>query len=92
MRGYIYSITCNDTNINDEYIGSTINFTRRMKEHKRLSKYKNRKVYNFIRNHGGWKNWTCDIIDIDDYSNIKELQEKELKVIGILNPVLNIRI
>ena len=89
MRGIIYSITCKLPGINHEYIGSTINFSRRMKEHKRCSKYKNRKIYNIIRKEGGWKKWECTIIDIDNYKTDSELREKEYRLINVFKPDMN---
>ena len=67
MRGWIYWITCKDKHIKDDYIGSTNNLHRRLMEHKRLSRFKNRKIYNCIRENGGWDNWDINIIDIDIY-------------------------
>ena len=56
----IYKLCCKDPNITDIYIGHTTNFIQRKKHHKILTNNLNcnRYVYNFIRNHGGWDNWT----------------------------------
>lgn len=90
MRGYIYSISCKIKDKDYEYIGSTLNFSRRMKEHKRLSKNKDRKIYNIIRKCGGWSFFECDIIDIENYKSVKELRKKELAIIKILAPNMNV--
>ena len=57
----IYKITCNDVNINDVYVGHTINFVQRKHAHKqncineKSPNYKC-KLYEAIRNNGGWSN------------------------------------
>ena len=52
------------------YIGSTTNFTKRKSEHKSDSMNKigvkyNQKIYQFIRDNGGWDNW--NMIEIEKY-------------------------
>lgn len=62
----IYEIKCNDENIKDVYIGSTIDFLKRKSVHKCKSKnltFQN-KLYKFIRNNGGWENFDMRPIEI----------------------------
>ena len=59
----IYKIVCNDLNITDCYVGHTTEFTKRKWSHKGdcnndKSKSYNSLIYTFIRNNGGWNNWT----------------------------------
>ena len=59
-KGIVYKLCCKDVNITDIYIGSTTNFTRRKWGHKTAcnnekDKSYNFKVYQFIRNHGGFQ-------------------------------------
>jgi hypothetical protein len=56
-----YKIKCIDKSIRECYIGKTTNFANRMANHKCLSKTQDLKVYNFIREHGGWENWVITI-------------------------------
>ena len=58
----IYKISCLDEDITFIYIGSTINYTRRKSGHKSKCNNENNKEYNYklyqtIRNNGGWINW-----------------------------------
>ena len=47
MKQYIiYKIVCNDLNITDCYVGSSINFKRRKGEHKSSCNNPNSKIYN----------------------------------------------
>ena len=46
------------------YVGSTIHFEKRKKQHQRDSKKSNTKLYQFIRLNGGWNNAIMDIIEI----------------------------
>ena len=65
----IYKITCKDPNVTDIYVGYTTNFIQRKHSHKqsctniKSTNYKC-KLYEVIRNNGGWNNWQMEIINI----------------------------
>jgi hypothetical protein len=66
----IYKIVCNDLEIKDYYVGHTTDFTRRKSCHKcaccnENSRDYNFKVYQMIREYGGWNNWT--MIEIEKF-------------------------
>ena len=91
---FIYKICCMDLTIQDIYIGSTINFRSRKRQHKECcnnekSSHYNMKIYNFIRENGGWDNW--NMIQIKELScNSKlELHAEERKTYEELKPTLN---
>lgn len=93
----IYKICCKDTSINDIYIGSTCNFTRRKANHKFSCNNETRKEYNynvyqFIREHGGWENW--DMIMIHEASVENKLQKGKLEreFVDEMKPTLNINL
>jgi hypothetical protein len=90
----IYKIVCNDLNITDIYVGSTTDFIRRKNEHKRCcnnekSKKYNLKVYQIIRQNGGWDNFT--MIEIEKYNcnDSNEAHAKERYHYELLNSSLN---
>jgi hypothetical protein len=87
----IYKIFCKDININDVYVGHTTNFIQRKYSHKLAcnSKTNNLKMYNIIRENGGWDNW--DMIEIAKYNckNHTEARIKENKHFEQLNCSLN---
>ena len=66
----IYKIVCNNLDITDCYVGSTTDFKTRKAGHKsncnneKANSY-NFKVYQFIRENGGWSNWS--MIEIEKY-------------------------
>ena len=64
----IYKIVCNDLNIKDIYVGHTTDFTRRLSRHKSTCNKNdnNFKIYQTIRNNGGWDNWS--MLEIEKYS------------------------
>ena len=75
----IYKIFCKDPTITDVYVGHTTNFQNRLLQHKTIcNKVLNNtlKVYEFIREHGGWDNW--DMVEIAKY-NCKDRSEATLK-------------
>jgi len=72
----IYRIVCKDPTIKECYVGSTTDFTRRKSNHKifynnPIFKDYNMKVYQFIRNNGGWNNF--DMIEIEKYNAVDKL-------------------
>ena len=94
MIGSVYKIICKDETINEIYVGSSVNFKGRLADHKynchnvKHNKY-NLKVYQFIRENGGWDNWNMiKIIDID-CEDEKELKYYEQLYISSLKPTLN---
>ena len=94
MIGSVYKIVSKDENINEIYVGSSVNFKSRLQSHKcdcynvKRNNY-NSKVYQFIREHGGWDNWNMiKIIDID-CEDKSELRYYEQLYISSLKPKLN---
>ena len=87
----IYKIYCKDKNITDVYIGHTTNFTQRKYFHKLACNNKNNKckIYNTIRNNGGWDNW--DMIEIAKYNckNSTEARIKEQEHYDLFESTLN---
>ena len=91
----IYKIFCKDSNITDTYIGHTTNFNKRKNQHKHCcynenKKSYNLKVYQYIRNNGGWNNF--EMVMIEEYScNSKlEAEKRERYFIEELKATLNI--
>jgi ribosomal protein S27AE len=68
-KACIYQICCKDLSIKDVYVGSTTNLIERRRTHKvcchnERTNYHNIPVYRFIRDHGGFDNWT--VIKVED--------------------------
>ena len=90
----IYKIVCKNINITDCYVGHTTNLDSRIKQHKQSccsAKSKNRhlKVYQFIRDNGGWYNWdVIKVIDIDCMDRY-DAMKVEREYFEILQPTLN---
>jgi hypothetical protein len=90
----IYKIICKDSNITDIYIGSTINFKRRKIEHKyscnnENDKRYNLKVYQYIRENGGWDNFEMVIIEKYPCNDIYKAIEREGYFVKELKASLN---
>jgi hypothetical protein len=89
-----YRIVCNDLNIKDCYIGHTTNFIKRKQQHKQHCnnenlKDSNFKVYKFIRENGGWNNWSMIMIEQISCENFNEASKLERKFLEEFNGTLN---
>ncbi len=65
---FIYKLCCNDPTVTDIYVGHTTNLTKRKSHHKSTVNKDTHKEYNyyksvFIRDHGGWINWSMIVIE-----------------------------
>ncbi len=93
-KGLVYKLCCKDPEITDEYVGSTTSLRHRKGQHKQSTekegnaKY-HRKVYQFIRDNGGWNNW--DMIMLEEYpcENKLQLEKRERYYIEQLRTTLN---
>jgi hypothetical protein len=93
-RTIIYKIVCNDVNVKDLYVGHTTNFVKRKCQHKsncnnvNTIKY-NLYVYQFIRNNGGWDNFSMIIIEKYPCNDKLEASRYERYWVETLNATLN---
>lgn len=94
MNYFIYRIVCNDINITECYVGKTTNFINRKYHHKCACinpNHHNHKyfLYNFIRENGGWENWS--MIEIERYFLIDaiEASKYERHWFEFYKPILN---
>ena len=90
----MYKLVCKDVNIKDCYVGYTTDFKSRKRGHKKSSKNPSYKqydyyVYQFIREHGNWENWS--MIEIEKYpcNNANEATKQERVWIETLQSTLN---
>ena len=91
MKGYIYKLYCLDSNIKEIYIGSTTNLKDRIFQHKFSSQENGRKykVYNFIRDNGGFDNWDYEILHEGIFKTENDMKYEEKHYIKKYNSVLN---
>lgn len=93
----IYKLVCNDVTIKDCYVGHTTHFQKRKQKHKACcnnenDKYYNLNVYKFIRNNGGWLNWSMVEIEQFSCSNSNEACARERYWVETLQSTLNSQI
>ena len=93
-KTHFYKIICNDLNITDCYVGHTVDFRKRKNHHKTTCNNDkdvrhNLKLYQFIRESGGWDNW--EMVNIDTISCKDSLEAKaiERQFAEQLNATLN---
>jgi hypothetical protein len=93
----IYKLVCNDLDTKDCYVGHTTNFIKRKQHHKERcinpnnNKY-HLKVYQIMRENGGWDNWS--MIEIEKYNcnDSNEARARERYWYDILNSKMNDKI
>jgi hypothetical protein len=81
-KGLIYKIVCKDLECKDIYVGSSTNFTKRKTNHKsncynENQPHYNLKLYQTIRQNGGWDNW--EMLEVEKYpcNDGNELRARE---------------
>ena len=92
--GYIYKITCKDDSITEYYVGSTNDINNRRYDHKSCCNNPNNRKHNqykyqFIRENGGWDNFTLKKIKTVHYDDKTELLNKERQWVERLGATLN---
>lgn len=90
----IYKLCCKDVTIKDIYVGHTTNFIKRKANHKHLTNTPTEPDYNtykyqFIRNNGGWDNWSMIEIKKLSCDDLNDACRIERQYIEQLNATLN---
>ena len=93
-KSIIYKLVSKNPDIMDIYVGSTTNFTKRKNAHKSVcnnpyNKAHNSKVYKFIRDNGGFDNWSIITIEQYNCNNKRELETRERYHFDDLKATLN---
>jgi len=91
---YFYRFVCNDPNIINLYVGSTVDMTDRKTSHKKVCnnpKYKgyNTLIYTTIRDNGGWLNWRMLEIEHKIVKDKTEAKQREQYWIEFYNAQMN---
>ena len=94
MHGTIYMIFSKDANIKEKYIGCTQDLDKRIQAHKHCCENVNRrqsryKLYQFMRDNGGFVNWNIVRLESFLYINNTEKHLKEAEYYKQFNPELN---
>jgi hypothetical protein len=96
----IYKLVCNDVEITDVYVGHTTDFTNRKRQHKGTCNNENVKdynlyVYQFIRENGGWENWSmleiCKLSCVDKQDALRNERKYIEELKATLNKVIPTR-
>jgi hypothetical protein len=95
MIYYFYKIVCDDLP-EHVYVGSTMAFANRKYKHKGNCNNENRKDYNLkiyqtIRDNGGWDNWRMVCIHQEDVDNKRQTEQIEEDYRVELNGNMNMR-
>jgi len=90
----IYKLVCNDLDIKDCYVGHTTNFIKRKQHHKEScinpnNKGYHLKVYQMMRENGGWINWSMIEIEKFPCNDHNEATKQERYWYEVLNANMN---
>ena len=90
----IYKIVCNDLSTKDCYIGHTTDMTKRKWGHKSVcnnekNKSYNIKIYQIIRENGGWDNWSMLLVEKFPCKDKYEACKREREVYEELEAKMN---
>ena len=90
----IYKIVCNDLNVNQCYVGHTTDMTKRKCQHKSCchnekNKHHNLKIYQIIREHGGWSNWSMVLVEKFPCKDKQEACKREREIFEELGAKMN---
>ena len=82
QKGIIYKLCCKDIEVKDEYIGSTVQFIERRRQHKLNCNDENSRgfnlyVYKKIREYGGWDNWNMIEVQKFPCNDKREAEARE---------------
>jgi hypothetical protein len=95
--GTIYKLVSKDINVVKCYVGSTDSVRNRIAKHKyncnnvNATGY-NLRLYQYIRENGGWGNWSMIEIELFEYERKPELHARERHHMEALNATLNSRV
>ena len=93
----IYHFVCKDEMIKCSYVGSTTNFSKRKGQHKadcniETASHHHLKVYQTIREHGGWNNWDMKPLEEFPCENKTQQVIREQYWIDRLKPGMNSKV
>ena len=86
---YIYKLRCKDTDVKDSFIDHTTNPNTCKNYHKRRCNFSNGKLYQVMRDKGGWGNWKLNVLEKFKYSYNQQLKDKMEEEKQFHQPTLN---
>jgi len=92
----IYKIVCNNLSIKESYVGHTTDMTKRKCSHKshcnnEKDKKHNLKIYQIIRENGGWENWNMVLVEKFPCEDKYQACKREREVLEELGAKMNTR-
>ena len=90
----MYKLVCNDLKITELYVGHTTDMTERKYHHKydcntEKGKKYHQKKYVYMRENGGWDNWSMVMIEKYPCENKREAERREREIYEVLGAKLN---
>jgi len=72
---------CRNPDVRPTYVGQTTNFVLRKSQHRQASKTKQTRVYEYIREMGGFDNWNMILIEEYPCKNNGEALKREMELV-----------
>ena len=91
---FIYKIACLSPNVPYQYIGLTLKLKKTMSDYKfrvENDNSYNTKLYETIRNNGGWQNWILFPIEIVITDDIQIAKKRQTELMKLSNNSLNMK-
>ena len=85
----MYKIVCKDEDLDYIYVGHTTNWTKRKYTHKNASLTYTNKLYQTIRENGGWNNFKMLLIETFSCNNKREAEAREAQLMTVLKANMN---
>ena len=89
QKTIIYKLCCKDPNITEIYVGHSTDYKSRNQRHRYNSNNTNQYIYRFIRETGGYENWSMIKLYNFPCDSKREAEAEECKIMIELNATLN---
>jgi predicted GIY-YIG superfamily endonuclease len=88
----VYQLKCKDESVKDTFIGATTNLSNVLRSHRgkyESKTYNDRRLYQIIRDTGGWAKWEVCILEDSNFDSAHQINDMKAFWCDKLKPTLN---